>query len=261
MLKNKSFLYLLIPLAFVIFGFLFFLSQWGYSENGHKALLISYMVGCAGLSAALKFKRKALITFIVIVLLAICAYAQAKFEWRKDYINSSRTLSQSFQMEPYIASYPTFEDHYLHFFMNNPRWVAFNDECFRPALFSGGAASECMSAARISDNYNIDIYNVIDDYYERMQWTANGMIKGHFDNKANLRTCLQNKKCAAIPLLPAEAQNINYNNLRPEYQKVSNQFWSIVEEDDISAENCNFVPLCRAMQQLGVIAIAPATEG
>jgi hypothetical protein len=243
-----------VGLAFAIGGSVFFLFQWDFSEGGHAVLFFIYITGCLVLIPALRFARPLLSGIIIVILLAILAYSFAKFDWRRDYIEQTN-LGNFPAIDRHINRYPTFEEHHLAPFIGSPRWIDFSRECFQPALENRPMAENCHSAKLILDYYNIDINDVIQTHYNKMRKTAQMLQNGQFTNENVYRTCLETKNCAFIPLLPPDANIDTITPRSEEYIEVRRQFWSIIKNNSIRPEVCNFVDLCRVMRDANVITL------
>lgn len=243
---------LTVAIIAIIFGVNNFTSQWAYSEHGHNYLFWGYMTCCALLFILIRLKKIVLIVPLAITMIIIILYANQKFEWRKDYIVETKA-GNPFVLMPYIDGYPTYEDHLFWFLNNKPRYINFSNECFKPALNNQQAGRDCNNKNQIYDAYKIDVVDLIESYYQKMKYTARKIETNAFKNTAQFEQCLRDRQCVMIPLLPAGTDEISAKS--PEYIGIRNQFWSLIEDNTISAENCDFVDLCRAMRSLGVYTV------
>ena len=234
------------------FGLYFFLSQWNYSEAGHATLLMSYCAVAAGILIALRFSFIKTFVLLLVIVATIITYSGNKFEWRKNYIIASKA-GDYFKLEPYIDAYPLYEDYLFSAFNDKPQFVAFNNECFKPSLSKKEVVNTCRSLSLIQDEYNVDVMRLIDNQYYKMKNTAKLIQEGGFTQKIELEQCILDGRCAPIPLLPAHAKNVSVND--NQYIEIRQQFWSLIEDETISPENCEFMDLCRGMRNINVIAI------
>jgi len=246
-----------IGLAVLGYGLYSFLTQWQYSEAGHEMLLITYLVGAVLVFFALRFSKIGIAVALIICLLPITIYANKKFEWRESYIHSAQK-GNYFAMERYIDAYPSFEDHYFNWVTGAPKWVEFSSTCYEPLLKSDnlletkkGLNTHCKSASSIQNEYGIDIKTIINDHYRKMQNTAKMLEKGRFKNKRRFEGCINDKKCAMIPLLPA---GVEVDQQSEDYLDIRKQFWSLINDKTISTDNCNFFDFCRVMTNAEIIA-------
>lgn len=239
---------LALGLCLVGYGFYMFLSQWAYSEAGHEYLLAAYILCSIVVFFSLRMSKIGSAIFFVMILFFIIFYSNQKFEWRKSYIQDA-AAGQYFPLEQYIESYPIYEQQTFPWFFDGPNWVAFSKECYEPFL-SGTLAEakksvgrNCQEAELIRDYYGINLITVIKDHYSKMRKTAKQLQKGRFKTKKKFETCIQSKKCVMIPLLPAGAEDITQQS--KQYLDIRKQFWSLINDDKISVQNCNFFDICR----------------
>lgn len=253
-LDKALFSSILISASVLIAGCVFFISSWAYSEQWHEILFSVYAACSAGLFFTLRSKYKQLTIFLALILIFTVAYANLKFEWRKEYIMASKS-NVRFELDPYIERYPLFEEHILPSLFGVPQWINFNDDCLRPILKQKPANRSCRSVKLIENRYGFNVEELINMHYKKMQNTAQNLERGKIKNKKQLITCLHSKKCARIPLLPAGVQVEEINEESEDYIDVRRQFWSLINENEISPANCEFMDLCRAMRDIGVIGI------
>lgn len=244
-------------LAIMAFGVIYFLSQWEYSENHHGTLLITWCVLAVLFSVTIHFYRYGLSVLIILMLLGAVTYAQMKFNWREAFITAA-SKNKYPAINRYIDHYPTFEEHSFAALTGEPRWIEFSKECLEPALDGKPMAESCHSVKMIEDRYNIDINSVINEHYAKMRKTAIMLQKGQLNNEAIYRSCLQSKRCAFIPLLPANADIDTMSAQSGQYMDIRRQFWSIIDNKMIQDDACDFDDLCRIMRDNNVIVLKPA---
>jgi hypothetical protein len=245
---------LVISLTSLIIGSMFFMSSWEYSEQWHEVLFAAYGVLSLSLFIAFRFKYKQIMIFLIMSMIAILFYSNLKFDWRKEYIVASKS-GVYFTMDPYIERYPLFEEHIFSWALDVPHWVDFNDECVAPALKRQGVSRTCKSVQLIENKYGFNVEDLINTHYRHMKSTAKSLESGRIKTKGHLLGCIKEKKCAAIPLLPASVDVENFDTKSNDYITIRTQFWSLINDDEISPENCEFMTLCRAMRNIGTIAI------
>ena len=248
-----------IGLASILIGMIFFFSQWNYSETGHQVLLLVFIVLSFILMFTVHFNRANASGLIILCLFLILGYAFAKFEWRKEYILAAQNGNFP-AINQHIKKYPTYEEHKFSSFMNSPRWISFSRECFEPALYERPMAENCHSANLIQDHYSININDTINTHYAKMRKTAFMLQKGQLNNQNIYRSCLQSKNCAFIPLLPADANIENISPKSDTHLRVRRQFWSIINNKNIQPEVCEFMDLCRVMNNANVVSIKESPE-
>lgn len=236
------------------YGLYNFLSQWSYSEVGHEYLLIAYAIAAVLMFLALRMSRTGISVFFLIFLVGVTFYANQKFDWRKSYVTAAEK-GNYFAMEQYIDKYPTFEDHKFAWFSDTPRWVGFSKDCYEPLLNSENIPKQkigrnCKNATLIKDFYRVDVHQIINTHYRKMQSTAKRLENGKL-NKRKFEACLNNKSCAMIPLLPA---GVEVDQQSEDYMDIRKQFWSVRNDKKMSQPNCDFFDFCRVMTAAEIIA-------
>lgn len=254
MLDKQLVLPLIASASVLTFGSIFFISSWQYSEQWHEILFSAFIVLSLILFVTLRFKYKQLVMLVLMCLISILLYANLKFDWRKEYVLASNS-GVHFAMGEYIDRYPLFEEHILPSLFNSPRWVDFNDDCLTPALKHIPANRSCKSIQLIERKYGFNVQTLINRQYKKMKDTASSLEKGKIKRKEQLLSCIKEKKCAKIPLLPAGVDIEKFDEKSDDYLTIRTQFWSLINERKISPENCEFMTLCRAMRDLEAIAI------
>jgi hypothetical protein len=245
----------IVATVVVLFGGLYnLLTQWNYYEDGQDIIAVLYAVGCVGLFFAFRFMNPARIILIILILSMIQFYAQQKFDWRAAYIDSSKTES-GFVLDQYIKEYPTYEQHVFGAFWGAPKYVDFAEECIEPTLRGVNAQRECKSSNAISNEYNINAKEMVDEHFQKMKRTAQRIEGGQMKSKRQYEACLVNKTCAIIPLLPANVDADSISRQSEDHIATRRMFWSLVNGNQITPELCEFMDLCRALRDLDVIPI------
>lgn len=247
-------------LVCAVFGLILFMFQGAYAEKGHDKLLMVYIIMAIILIIPVYFSKKGVISLLAIMMVTTLVYSWMKFDWRADYIKNAKN-GNAFILETYIDDYPTFEDHYFPILSDKPQWVHFANDCYKPATKSQDMAQTCRSTSLIQTNYNINLDRVIRNHFRKMKTTAEMLQQGQLLNKEQYRRCLTTKRCAIIPLLPADAEGKEIDASSDDYIQIRRQFWSLVNDKEISPEICEFIDLCRVMRDQNVVPIErPGSE-
>jgi len=248
---------LIVSLAILGYGLYNFLTQWQYSENGHEYLLIAYVVGTVLTFLALRLSRLKLAFTFMAMIACILLYSNTKFDWRANYINDAEK-GRYFEMGQYIDQYPTFEEHTFASITGTPKIVDFNTQCYKPLLSSKNLNAtladlnyHCKSSETIRNFYGVDVRNIIQSHYKKMQNTAKQLEKGRLNSKRKFENCIKNKKCVMIPLLPAEAKDVKQQS--EDYIDIRKQFWTLINDKKMSKQNCAFFDFCRVMIESKII--------
>lgn len=243
-----------VGLAVIVYGVYYFNSRWEYSENGHGIIFTLYFLCALLFSYAISKRGFILSTLTTISLIFIITYAGDKFQWRQDFITEAQKNNFP-AIEQYIDRYPLYEEHHFASFLEKPKWLNFSTECYEPALKGGNMGVHCQSITLIRDHYNIDVMDMINAHYTKMRRTAQRLQNGQIKGKVAYQTCLQNKECAFIPLLPANANIEAISERSKDHIDIRRQFWSLINNETIQPETCEFMDLCRVMQNASVIQI------
>jgi hypothetical protein len=240
-----TFLGLIVALGVAAVGLFVFYSRYEYAEIGQDYLVMGYVASCFMLFFGVRLWNIPLFVFAIAACVAIQAYSSYKFEWRQYYVDQAQA-GHPFPLEEFIDHYPTFEEHTFKL-LKSPDWVGFNTDCVQPALSNHPMAGQCGSFDLIQQYYNIDMRQVMSEHYARMKNTAKMIQAGKMNKRSAYSTCIANKSCATIPLLP---KGIDANHIDPtsrDYLDVRQAFWSIVNDRKMSAEVCALTPMCKAL--------------
>lgn len=245
---------IILSLTLLIGGLHHMLSQWSYYEEGHGILTIVYAVACFAFFFAFRFVNIFQIIAAFVLLSLILFYADQKFEWQKNYIQSANK-GDAFVLNPYIKEYPTLEERHFGWVWGVPSYIPFAEDCVIPKLKGLRTGKDCKSSASIQSAYNVDARALVNTHFSKMKRTAQRIEGGQMKSKRQYETCLRNKTCAIIPLLPANVDAEAIDRQSGEYLATRKMFWSLVNDKKISPEICEFMELCRALRDLGVMPI------
>lgn len=244
---------LVISLAVAGVGAVYLLSRYNYAEAGHDYLVMGYVAACFVLFFGIRLWNIPLFVIALLALIGVQTYANLKFDWRQNYIQSAEA-GRPFPLEEYIEVYPTYEK-YLFRILEAPDWVRFNEDCVQPALANKPMAGQCGSLDTITEYYHIDIKRTMSTHYARMKSTAKQIQNGKLNKRSAYAQCLKAKTCATIPLLP---KGVDANNIDPtgrDYIEVREAFWSIINDKRMSAATCNQTTLCKALVTMRAVDI------
>jgi len=240
-----------VSIAFIFYGLSLFYGNWEYSEDGHEYLALIFVLMCVALFFALRLAKGALSIVSLIFIIGLLIYSGQKFDWRESYVTAAQA-GHHFALDAYIDSYPTFEQHNFAGLLGEPQWVNFSKTCYEPLLKAEDISRarknldrKCKTAATIREAYNVDIADMVNNYYRRMTTTARQIERERFRTKEQFAKCIQDKRCAMIPLLP-EGVQVSANSR--DFLEIRNQFWSLINDKTISAANCDFFDFCRVMR-------------
>lgn len=245
---------LFVGLGLLLYGLIYFSRRWGYSETGHELIVALYCIFTFLFALTFQFKRYFMTAMSGFILVALLVYGGNKFEWRETYIEEA-SKGDFPAIEQYIDNYPLYEEHHFANLLGHPRWLAYSEECLEPALAGEPMAEECQTADLILQHYGFNIYDLINKHYDKMRETALRLQKGTLTNAQSYKACLQSKNCAFIPLLPADAKLEEITEMSKDYIEIRKQFWSLIHNETIQPETCQFMDLCRVMQNASVIEI------
>lgn len=249
--KKKGFprLALGVTLCTAIGTITFFAAQRAYLEPSHIALLFVGLGCSVAFYPAVKSMR-ILGTIVFGLLFTVTLYAaQAKFEWRKDYIQ------EGFPLDFYIEDYPSYEDYMLAPITGKTDWIRFYDECVKPVENNKNPAPTCTSLGLIQSTYNIDMRKVMRWHFSLMKQTATRIVKdqsGTF-TRERYRRCIEQRACAPVPLLPKGVDPKQIDPQSKRYIETRRIFWSIVDKEEITPQICDHMKICRILKKLGAV--------
>jgi len=234
-------------------GLTTFLRNWEYSETGHGWLLLAFCISSALLFFFLRLRQKSLAIMIVIMLVVIQTYAVKKFDWQRQYMENALT-GKRFLAEDYIDKYPTFEEQLQARYLGQPNWVDFTNDCLIPLNQGLKTDNRCLNLSSVSTYYHLDLNAALNDYYQRMRNTARRISNGELKTKTELQQCIAQKQCALVPLLPPDVQAASIGPASTEFLIIRKAFWSLVNDDRLKPEVCEYSLLCKAMVQMGFLS-------
>lgn len=240
---------LVVTVLFLIGGLYIFFKDIAYQESGHLALGGAYALLCVLFYFFFK-NWKIILTGITVLLMVFClVLIVQKYEWRKNYVDAATP----FFMEEYIDSYPSFEEYLKISYFGGENWVGFSKDCAEPAMLGQTPPIACQSIASVKTNYGIDLKNTVSKAFKKMQATARKVERGQLKTAIQYKNCIENKSCAAIPMLP---KGVNADNISPnsnKYADIRTAYWALIEEKAITTPVCEYMKICKVMVKLGII--------
>jgi hypothetical protein len=240
---------LVVAILFLIGGLYVFFKDYTYKEEGHLILLGAYVLLCGLFYLFFKLWKIGLTAFTVLLMVFCLTLIVQKYEWRKDYVDAATP----FFLEEYIKDYPSFEEHLKISYMGGENWIAFSKECAEPAMLAKVVSLDCKSISAVKNKYGIDLKAAVNAYFKKMQGTAKRVSGGKLKTTAQYRTCIQNKSCAQIPMLP---KNVNADDIDPnshDHKEIREAYWALIEEKKMTAPVCKYMKLCKIMLELEIV--------
>lgn len=224
-----------------------------YTEDGQSYYLSAAIGGIMLLFWGLRsFKFIILVPSILIILISL-TISTMKFDWRKGYLEKAES-GKPFIFEEYIDGYPTLEEFLKAQFFGGEDWVGFARVCGEPAKEDLDVPESCQSLASIQDVYGLDMKKIVDDHYKKMKLTAKKIADGKLTDKKRFETCLQQRQCVMVPLLPA---NVDPDKLAGnDYSQIRRAFWSLVEDEKLNEVVCNQMELCSLLVKMKALSTA-----
>lgn len=240
-------------------GMFLFITYRNFLDMGHIPLAVGYLILVIAVYVSLNKAR--IIPALLCLALAggVLFLSLVKVQWSKDYLKSL-TTRQAFILEDYIERYPTFEEYYFAGFLGVPDWVRFSRDCVEKALNKQPVAQNCRTADSIRDAYNIDIQKEINHFMGRMQSTAIKVKDGGITSGQQYQSCIAQRNCAPIPLLPENVDAEKISVRSKEYAEVRRAFWDLVEKKGLTKDICLSMLLCKAMNITGAVAFQDKTS-
>lgn len=250
--RNLTIIGILATLITASLGLFVMLSRFAYAEPGHGWLAAAYGAACVGLFFAIRFWRLAIFFLLLIIMVGTQIYAAKKFDWRQTYIDSAQQ-GRPFPLEEMIDHYPTYEEH-LFKFLGYPDWADFYTDCIAPtANVPVNVPPTCASFDSIMQAYNVDVPTMMQFYYGKMKKTAQMIQEGKLTQRNAYATCIANKGCATIPLLPKGVDATKIDPTSKEYLEVRQAFWSLINDKKMSPTVCNQMEMCKILIMLKLV--------
>lgn len=245
----------ILSMVLAAVGVFVLLTYRNYLDVGQIPLGILYFAGVFVVYQAHKKDNLALAGIFTLVALVLVSLSVAKIFWNKNYLQSL-TTANAFVLEDYIERYPLLEEYAFAGLLGKKDWVRFSDECVAPALQGRSTGSACHSDQGIQRKYKLNVNAEIDTVLRRMQRTAKDINDGRIKSGSDYQRCVGSRRCAPIPLLPAnvDAKALEGNNT--EHLAVRTAFWDLAEEKGLTQPVCEAMILCRAMMATGVVAFS-----
>lgn len=234
------------------FGVFFFIKDYTYFENGQLVLIAIFALLLVQFFFSTNRMRFGLALFTLILCLGVLIASQAKYNWRKDYIENSRGV-KPFVLEFYVDSYPPLEEYLFASILKTPDWIRFTRDCIDPVLEEQPFRPECSSMKRISETYNIDIQETLHEYRNKMAKTALRVENGNINTKKRYLDCLSKRLCVPVPLLPPGVNPGMVDPETPQYLKERRAFWQLIDSNEITKEICDFMTLCSVLKTTGAL--------
>ncbi len=253
--RQITYFALAVSLGFIILGMVIFLQNIAHAETGTGWLAMGYVITCFFLFFVLRLRMLVLTILCVSAAFALQTYAYKKFEWRGEYIQNAQA-GEPFMAEAYIDHYPTYEEQIKARIFKEPNWVDFTNQCLWPLSKSMKPDVRCSNPNLVSTYYNIDLSGALIAQFDKMKETARRIEAGDLKTKAELQQCIADKQCALVPLLPP---NVDATKIAPtsvEYMAIRKAFWSVMNDNRIRPEVCEYMLLCKAMVQLNLLDAA-----
>lgn len=238
----------------LIAGCWMFFADFAYRDHGQLWVLAVFVVFTA-LACFSALKRTHKLTIILTVMaVAAMFYSNAKFDWRKTYIESKRA-NNAMMLDAYIAEYPSFEQYLFAGILGHEDPVRLSKNCLEPLVAGSAPESDsCASLAAMQQKYKIDALGLLTAYHDKMKATAKKINQGELKTAGEYAACIARKECATIPLLPAGVKaNAIDSNSNKDYYDIRKAYWSLVKDEKLTPEVCGFIPLCAALGKAKLI--------
>lgn len=242
-----------IGAVIVAIGMFIFASNADNREDFHGWYLLAFFAFTAGFSVAFGMKRFGLAIFSLIVLVAILGVSIMKFQYRASLASLAVQPGYDSIIGDYLRTPPPLEVTYMPF-SDDPKWVQFDKDCYRPLVAKQGDVPEmCKTKETIVNTYNINIIATIKQRYALMRATAQQIEQKQLVDKASYESCVTSGGCAEVPMLPADANIVNITASSPDYKDIRLAFWDLIKNEEMDAASCAFIPLCKTMFDAGAV--------
>ncbi len=243
----------ILSILFGSIGIFFFIKDFNYFENGQIVLIVLFALFMALFFYGINKVRLGKAVFALFLAIIVIIFSQAKYNWRKEYVSMSRS-NKPFALDFYIDSYPPFEDYLIASYLEKPDWVRFSRDCVEPALEERQYKSACSSMKKISETYFIDVQEALREYRNKMARTAMRIESGHINSKRRYIDCIAKRQCVPVPLLPPGVKPDSIEPESSDFLEERRAFWQLVDSNEITAEICDFMTLCKALKKTGALS-------
>jgi hypothetical protein len=240
---------LVVAILFLLGGLYVFFKDYSYAEDGHLILLGLYVAFTFFFYLSFKAWKIPLTAFFVLLMVFNLTLIVQKYEWRKDYVEAQTP----FFLEEYIDEYPSFEEYLKISYMGGENWIGFSKDCAEPVMLGQSVPTECQSLSSVKEVYGVDLKAAVNAYFKKMQSTARKIGDGKLKNKIQYITCIEEKSCAEVPMLP---DNVNAEDIDPNsnaHKEIREAYWALIEEKQITAPVCKKMKLCTVMARLNIV--------
>jgi hypothetical protein len=243
---------LLGTLGLLTIGLYVFYSGSAYLEPGQSIFLTLFLVTCCCFYVLMRSQTITFSSAAAFIALFFVFIMYSKSEWRQSYIEAMNS-QKGFYLDEYMDKYPTWEQQIWIRLSGGPNWVDFNNECALPYLRGRDVKTKCVSFTVIEKEYGLDMKSELQDHFQKMKKTAQRIEKGQIKNVRQYRNCILDKSCALVPMLPKGVETDKLDNNSPQYGNIRKAFWSIINDQNITPEVCEFMRLCDLLIDLNVI--------
>ncbi|MEM6781983.1 MAG: hypothetical protein AAF569_08990, partial [Pseudomonadota bacterium] len=154
---------------FALIGvYVYFIYGFAYLDITSLPYMGTYIALCAFLYFSLKSFDVLKILGITLLAGIILIFSVAKTNWQKQYYETD----EPFMFQAHIEDYPSWEANLVSPITGQKNWVAFANECGKPAQEGRSYRKECSSYSSILGRYNPDMNFELDEYLARMRHTA-----------------------------------------------------------------------------------------
>ncbi len=243
-----------ISIVVIAVGLFIFANNTENREDFHGWYLLGFFISTVGFGAALGTKKFGLATLCALLLSGCMVVSLLKFDHRATISALVNKPGNESLLGDYVERLPPWEYDFLGI-GNEPKWVKFDDECYRPILAQklDSLPESCRTKESVQMTYNINLLALINARYALMRTTAQQINDKQITDKSGYESCVASGSCAEIPMLPIDAQVDQLTNASPEYRQIRNAFWQLIDADEMDASLCEFITLCKAMFQAGAV--------
>lgn len=247
--RKLRYITIALTVLFTFTGIYVVYGGWGFFDASLVYLLVPYILCVIGFYMAMSAEKFLVIFATLIVGITSLVMMSNAFEWRRSYVENG------FLLEAYIDKYPSYIQHLSTNVFGGEDIVAFSNECLGTKKYKVERISlpaTCRSRNEILGNYNVDVYTMVRNYHKKMQSTAKQIEAGRA-KQIGYPLCVNNKKCAYIPLPPSEMteQQIS-ESTDPNITILRDGFWDLIDKPYVTANVCLNMYLCNTLVELGI---------
>ena len=130
--------------------------------------------------------------------------------------------------------------------------TGFTRDCVTAVLNGDAIKPSCQSLARIHAKYGVDVHAELNIAQGARVMTARRIARGDITTDRQYKNCVQKGDCVDIPVTGADIDAHN-----PQARINQAVFWHLVNDGNLTANDCAALSICKAAMRLKLITSPP----